>query len=906
MSRRVFTHQIRRERASRTGEILVVPHRRAASGLEGRAVTLEDLAIIQLREAGEEIASRLTRKRLLRDGVQSVCPELPPDEAGELVLQLSKSVETLLRTGIGPEELTDDPEERIRMLAQVTGIYRERLRAGSLVDSGELFWRAAAVSEANGQARSTLVVRGFFRLRRDEIGLLDRLAGDGSEIILPGGSEPILESTRKAIDQLSRLGWEIVQACDKSPVVSGWERACRIVAGGAAGDGVTAFTASTVDTEVRETLRRIGRLAASGVGLGEMVILTTDMATYGPALQAIGREYGIAVSLPEEEPPGSSRFRSWVRLMVEMIGSGFSYEPALAFLNHTLSGGLPKEQLNVVFAHRPDNLASWRNCLAAPGTPWPTWLGDADEPVEMARRDWVAILVAAVDQIRPRLDSTGLALSERVRLALDDQVWLSGEESIAGRLFASEVVELLATVRVAPPETTPGLELLEPEMIAGSEYQHIFVVGMVEGSLPRPISDGEILDLYERRRLFSAGYPIETADSLVRDEQLTILSALAAATGSLTFSMPRMKDHEVTIPTALFSKIANHNFERIELHSGSDAATISLEERRRADPERTRPDDQLSGHIRRALSIERWRELAAFQDEYDGITGRGLDARARVWSASQLTSFGQCRFQWFSRYILGIEDDGEQPAELTARQYGQLLHRTLELALEGLPDETSPGEVREWALSRLAESLDAAADDPDNPLCKFPAWPAQRNQILNRLQEAIRSEHFLAKEATVIGNEVRFDALWRGLRVTGWIDRLDRTPQGIEMIDYKSGRYFPRGANDGSGRLKLDLQLPIYIEAAGQQLFPGQRVTGRYYSLSTRKNLVRRQTDQSERLDGFVGSVRQKLAEGDFAVAPDVAGQACEYCELEMVCRRGQRLGRKTGFDSVHEEEEKE
>lgn len=904
MSRRVFTHCVQRDKSSRAGEILIVPHRRAARGFNGNSLTLEHLAIKQLQGAGEEIATWLTRKRLLRDCVRTVCPELTSDETGDLALQLRESVETLLRAGIEPERLTDDREERIRILARVTGVYRERLRADSLADPGELFWRAAAVKGDLGQGGQMLTVRGFARLRRDQVALLDQLAGDGSEIILPGGSEPIFKSNREAIDQLARLGWEVVPVADGSPEMTGWARACRIVIGGEAGDGVTAFTASTVDTEMRETLRRIGRLAASGVGLGEMAILTTDMATYGPALQAIGREYGIAVSLPEEEPPGSSRFRSWVRLMVEMIGSGFSYEPALAFLNHTLSGGLPKEQLTEVFAHRPDNLASWRNCLAAPGTPWPTWLGDLDEPVEMARRDWVALLVAAVDQIRPRLDSTGLALSERGRLALDDQVRLSGKESIAGRLFASEVVELLATVRVAPPETTRGLELLEPEMIAGSEYQHIFVVGMVEGSLPRPISDGEILDLYERRRLFSAGYPIETADSLVRNEQLTILSALAAATGSLTFSMPRMKDHEVTIPTALFSKIANHNFERIDLHSGSDAAAISLEERRRADPERTRPDDQLSGHIRRALSIERWRELSAFQDEHDGITGRGLDASARVWSASQLTSFGQCRFQWFSHYILGIEDDGEQPAELTARQYGQLLHRTLELALEGLPDEISSGEVREWALSRLQESLDAAADDPDNPLCKFPAWPAQRHQILNRLQEAIRSEHFLAKEATVIGNEERFDAFWRGLRVRGWIDRLDRTPQGIEMIDYKTGRYFPRGANDGSGRLKLDLQLPIYIEAAGQQLFPGQRVTGRYYSLSTRKNLVRRQTDQSDRLDGFVGSVRQKLAEGDFAVAPDVAGQACEYCELEMVCRRGQRLGRKTGFDTVHEEEE--
>lgn len=123
------------------------------------------------------------------------------------------------------------------------------------------------------------------------------------------------------------------------------------------------------------------------------------------------------------------------------------------------------------------------------------------------------------------------------------------------------------------------------------------------------------------------------------------------------------------------------------------------------------------------------------------------------------------------------------------------------------------------------------------------------------------------------------------------------------MVDYKTGSGFPRGANDGSGRLKLDLQLPIYIEAAGSRLFPGAKITGRYFSLTSRRNLVRRVDDQSSELTEFTERLRRQLATGDFAVEPDAAEEACSYCEYELICRRGRRLARKSRFDSTEEEE---
>jgi RecB family exonuclease len=46
--------------------------------------------------------------------------------------------------------------------------------------------------------------------------------------------------------------------------------------------------------------------------------------------------------------------------------------------------------------------------------------------------------------------------------------------------------------------------------------------------------------------------------------------------------------------------------------------------------------------------------------------------------------------------------------------------------------------------------------------------------------------------------------------VVGFIDRIDRTPESIELIDTTDDGRFPNGAQDDSGYLKVDLQIPIY------------------------------------------------------------------------------------------------
>ncbi|NDD65126.1 MAG: PD-(D/E)XK nuclease family protein [Acidobacteria bacterium] len=581
---------------------------------------------------------------------------------------------------------------------------------------------------------------------------------------------------------------------------------------------------------------------------------------------------------------------------METVGGGFGYESTLGFLCHSLSPEPEWERLSVASQWRPVGREAWL-ALGIEPLPqgWPEWPA-AEAP---APRSHLAGMLQRVLPLVAGSDETaGQGSAELfagwLQEALDELLEMMGDGPVTIREFSSEVIELLRLRRQPASTAERGIALRRPGMVIGGYFRHLFLPGMVEGEMPRSVSAGAVLDLYERKRLRAVGFPLATAVDLLRQEKLGFVLTIGAATESITLSLPRMKLGKPTIESGILARCGIAVDVLPAGHATSNP--LSIEEARRSDPRREWPDDPPGQFFRAALAVERSRELSPDQDEYDGVTGQPVSAAERTWSASQLTRFGQCRFKWFSRHILGVEEESELPIEVTSRQYGRLFHRALELALEDLPAGADP---RQWALSRIEDSLIAAEDDPSNPLFRFPAWEAQRTEWLDRLRRAIESDWFINPGAQVIGREEKFEEMWQGLKVTGSIDRIDRTPEGIEMVDYKTGSSFPRGANDGSGRLKLDLQLPIYIEAAGSGRFPGEKITGRYFSLTSRRNLVRRIEDQATGLANFTERLRRQLTAGDFAVEPDSAGEACSYCDYELICRRGRRLARKARLQSL-------
>ena len=164
-------------------------------------------------------------------------------------------------------------------------------------------------------------------------------------------------------------------------------------------------------------------------------------------------------------------------------------------------------------------------------------------------------------------------------------------------------------------------------------------------------------------------------------------------------------------------------------------------------------------------------------------------------SASQLSTYVDCPLRYAYQYGLRVKDDAGP-----AMMLGTLVHEVLAEFLR--PDRE--GDHSRDAL--LAVAVDHWRDDiaryrPQVEECRrdyyamLDTWWEAEGQHVDRRQ-VLKVEH-------------GFDIEVGDVRLVGAIDRIDRTPDGIRIIDYKTGRSEPRPDS-----LPDDLQLAVYHLAA--------------------------------------------------------------------------------------------
>jgi RecB family exonuclease len=299
----------------------------------------------------------------------------------------------------------------------------------------------------------------------------------------------------------------------------------------------------------------------------------------------------------------------------------------------------------------------------------------------------------------------------------------------------------------------------------------------------------------------------------------------------------------------------------------------------------------LADRTKRQLAVEAVRESTQIADEYDGVISIAVDPSTRSWSASQFTSIGQCPYRWFAQKVLELRAAQEADIKLSPAVKGNLYHKTLELAVQkALGSE----DIRAAILSELEAAFVLAEADPAVGLPKLENWDIQRTEHVKAIRKTVASPEFIPAGAAIVELEKSFKTVWNGWEFSGRIDRIDRTAEGLVAIDYKTSSSAPFGAKNEAGKANIDVQLAVYTTVALPAIYPGESVKkGVYYSL-TKNKVLRALTDiDPTPLEALAERVRAHLADGNFAVYPDVDGHACKYCEYDVMCRKGARLERK-------------
>jgi RecB family exonuclease len=237
---------------------------------------------------------------------------------------------------------------------------------------------------------------------------------------------------------------------------------------------------------------------------------------------------------------------------------------------------------------------------------------------------------------------------------------------------------------------------------------------------------------------------------------------------------------------------------------------------------------------------------------------------------------------------------------MDVREFGSLAHGILETAYGRVIDE---GLGLAGALDAVTEAwrLHCAEAERSGVTGAALAWEVRRDVLLDDLREAVRRDPVFAADGSPSGVEWRFGELHervvtldledgRAVRFAGRLDRVDRTPSGARVIDYKTGA----GGTERQ-RLKdgLTIQLPVYQLAVREWWSelgdggPEPAVISAAYRLVTRRGgfedltLPADETAAQARLRALVSGALHLVDAGRF---PRTTRGRCEYCDVGYAC----------------------
>ena len=897
-----------------------------ARQLKQRHTSLEQLATQAIAAQGLAVVSPWFARQLLVDAVTELDPQA---DAVAVAQWLTPSLRSLLQSGAD-----------LRAMAQVFGLapkvyhaiaitqnYRGKLSRRSLVDPAELFWRAIATHPEPQE----LTVVGYLHPRTDQLAFIEAIAGVGSRVALPCGDEDWFRETRSAVDRLRSAGWQTVTAANRSADQSAdrpVELPITTVIGNrneveetsdfqGLADSVSqaenkvekeaenqtdrycprSYTAyADSDREIRSVLTTVKQLVATGTPTEAIAIVARSSTDYARQLSDIAWEFGLPVRIARSPNLAETRLGSWMRNLLEMWQRSFPFEATASFLQHPLTPPELAPRWSEARQRRPDYRAAWE-AIGADFGAIQSWR-------QAKRAKWVERLsgVLTAWQIEARCGRWAEeAIAYESLQAAWDELANFDDTPRSGEQFARELDTLLISQPVAI-DARGGVAIHSPESIVGARYAHVFVLGAIEGDYPEPVRNDTVIDFFTRKQLAAQGFDLGSAMRSARQETRLFDALLRVASERLSLSYPRAISKNLTLPSAYLDQFAiPPNAVTTEIIPNEIAThtrpIASLETARRVAwlrssldrlPELARHDRVLP-HARRCQRIELDREIAPTYSAYDGLTDFPTDLAHHRFSASQLSMLGQCGFKWFARYGLRVNNPQDKETELSGRLKGQLYHHTLELALQGAIDQEEP---RDHALAALESAFETA--ETELYLHHLPAWWAQRREHLALLRRTIAHDSFFTPGAVVRTLEAEFQGEWNGFTVTGKIDRADETPYGITLIEYKTRSSRPTQAQDRHGDAKFDLQLQLYVEAAGAALFPDRTISrAHYYSLTKAKSLAKVDSVDDTEAAAFADRLRGYLSTGSYAVQPDRQEKVCDYCDSELICRKGARLKRK-------------
>jgi ATP-dependent helicase/DNAse subunit B len=504
-----------------------------------------------------------------------------------------------------------------------------------------------------------------------------------------------------------------------------------------------------------------------------------------------------------------------------------------------------------------------------------------------------------------------------------------------------EAALMSARQSLTPPQRDGSVLVTSTADARGLPHQHVFIMGLSEGIFPMPAPQSPFLLDSETEALNARlGREAFLPQTMRANDSDIFYELLSQASASLTFSRPTIRDGKPWDSSYLW-------YLTQRVFSNADAATLRLrvgappDESESATPEEllmavmhrwkqsnTAPENwhlpsdyPVSSDAwlaaRNAHAAE-WRRYAPTPpDAYSGQLAApdniGIVRRMlteQPLSATQLNELAVCRYRWFARRGLGIQEPSPEYA-LDSRLLGTIYHKLMETLYGSFIQDglTIAPENAAVALNRLEDFL-------HHDLPKMPTtyhfseggwWPLYMTQIARNCRALVQSDfeatpfapgrHRRTVAVEQAFHNVQLTLADLQVQVRGSIDRIDEVTleddsRGYYVLDYKTS-----GESAASGaKVDTNYQALVYAAAlndliAQRRLPPGRLMDVVFVGIGDQKSRsVKGSQDLDQALELSSQSLSQRLRlalKGDFGASPALLeeGKCSSYCAYYALCR---------------------
>jgi len=575
----------------------------------------------------------------------------------------------------------------------------------------------------------------------------------------------------------------------------------RLAAGDLAGVRMIAAATSTEEARVialamRETLETPGRTAA----------LVTPDRLLARRVAALLARYGVVVDDSAGVPLGESPAGIFVRLLVRAAAESFAPLPFLSLVKHPLAQ-VGESRLQHLEAVR------WldRFCLRGDrqAVDLATMLEAASRAPPMVRA-WLDAFAAQAAPLAAQMKAERSALSGLLATLVAAAIGLSGGEQ--GRLRATSDGAL-------------AIEQLEALQLQARQYPGI-PVSTLAGLVDETFQGAVVRKPFGQHPRLSIWGPIEAR---LQRADLMILGGLNEGT------WPPEPDIDPWLSPALRRTLGMAPLNRRVGQAAHDfAQALGAGEVLITRAERSGGQPAVASRLwQRLVAIagsplqdpQRLRDLARRIDAPDMARPAPpprprppLRLRPRTLSISRVERLVQSPFDVYAARVLRLEPLDPFRFDPDARDKGNVFHKALELFFD-------PAK----ALPRTLPALLSCAEEAFAPLRHWPLARALWWPRFNHVAKELVASHAAAPVVAVESEGVWTLSLdGAEILIRGRADRIDRRPDGMAIVDYKTGAPYVAWKINQGYYPQLAL-LALMLEAGAFASVPAARVTALEY-----------------------------------------------------------------------------